>query len=245
VTGNTYNFGAGSFFAIPAGSSTPIRFGSLQESSVDFSASLKEAVGQYQYALAIGRGQIKVTGKAKQLQISAATYNSLFFNQTLATGATTAAIDEVGTVPAATPWTVNVANKLTWTRDLGVRYAATGLPLTPVASGPTVGQYSVAAGVYTFSTADAGAGVLLCYMYTLTTGYTITLANQLMGAAPAFMAIFTGTFSGQFTTIVLNSVATNKLTAWGTKLEDFTIPEFDFVASVDQTNTLGLLSCSS
>ena len=44
-------------------------------------------------------------------------------------------------------------------------YAATGAPLTPVAGAPGSGQYSVAAGVYTFSAGDAGAAVLISYGY--------------------------------------------------------------------------------
>src|SRR5208283_697884 len=50
--------------------------------------------------------------------------------------------------------------------NLGVAYASSGLQLTPVASSPAAGQYSVASGVYTFSSADAGKAVLITYSYT-------------------------------------------------------------------------------
>ena len=50
-----------------------------------------------------------------------------------------------------------------WASDTGVVYANTGVALSAVAANPTVGQYSVAAGVYTFSSADVGATVLISY----------------------------------------------------------------------------------
>ena len=43
--------------------------------------------------------------------------------------------------------------------------AESGLPLTAVAGAPTAGQYAVAAGVYSFAPADAGASVSLSYGY--------------------------------------------------------------------------------
>ena len=49
--------------------------------------------------------------------------------------------------------------------DLGVVYAATGAPLSPVAIAPGAGQYSVSGGVYAFSAADAGQSVSLSYGY--------------------------------------------------------------------------------
>lgn len=52
-----------------------------------------------------------------------------------------------------------------WASDQGVTYA-NGTALVKVASGPTVGQYSVSAvGLYTFAAADVGASVLLTYGY--------------------------------------------------------------------------------
>lgn len=49
-----------------------------------------------------------------------------------------------------------------WVRDEGVTYA-NGTALTPVASSPSLGQYSVASGVYTFNSADASASILISY----------------------------------------------------------------------------------
>jgi len=76
---------------------------------------------------------------------------------------------EAWTVPAASPFTVTVLQPQgIWCRDNGVTYA-NGTALTPVASSPAVGQYVVGPdstpGLYTFSSADAGAAVLISYSF--------------------------------------------------------------------------------
>lgn len=48
--------------------------------------------------------------------------------------------------------------------DGGATYA-NGAPLSPVATSPAAGQYTVTNGVYTFSSADRGASILLTYGY--------------------------------------------------------------------------------
>ncbi len=50
-----------------------------------------------------------------------------------------------------------------WASDLGVIYASSGMALQPVSGAPSVGQYSVCAGVYRFNAADAGAALSLSY----------------------------------------------------------------------------------
>lgn len=52
-----------------------------------------------------------------------------------------------------------------WASDAGVVYADTGAALVAVASSPTVGQYAVDAGQYTFAAADAGKSVTLAFGY--------------------------------------------------------------------------------
>ena len=44
-------------------------------------------------------------------------------------------------------------------------YTTTGAPLTAVSASPAAGQYSVSAGVYSFSAADAGQSVSISYGY--------------------------------------------------------------------------------
>ena len=71
---------------------------------------------------------------------------------------------EAATVPLSPgPYTITVAAPFgPWASDRGVTYA-NGAALTPVGSAPAAGQYSVAAGVYTFNVGDAGASVLISY----------------------------------------------------------------------------------
>ena len=82
------------------------------------------------------------------------------------TSTTSEAIQESHVVPSSPPGPVTVTNSSTFTGNVGVQYAATGIFLTKVASAPAQGQYAVTAGVYTFNTADAGAAVLISYSYT-------------------------------------------------------------------------------
>ena len=71
---------------------------------------------------------------------------------------------EVASVPAAPgPYNVAVAAPFgPWASDAGVVYAS-GAALAAVTGSPSVGQYYVSGGVYTFSAADADAGVHISY----------------------------------------------------------------------------------
>ncbi len=238
-------FGSGNFYGISsAANSTPRKFATLQDVQFDLQFTTKQLYGQNQVALDIRRGQAKFTGKAKFAQISGAMLNDLFFSQTAATGLLLSAVGEAGTVPA-TPFTVTVANAATFDTDLGVVYAATGAPLTRVASAPAQGQYAVAAGVYTFNAADTGAAVLVDYLYTAPTGGTkVALSNQTMGTTPTFMGVFSTTASGKNVTLKLNLCTSSKLSLQ-TKIEDYTIPELDFEVMADASNNIGLLSVAN
>jgi len=68
-------------------------------------------------------------------------------------------------VPANAPYIIAaLAPYGDWGSDGGVTYA-NGASLASVTVNPTVGQYVVASGVYTFASADAGAAVQLTYGY--------------------------------------------------------------------------------
>lgn len=239
-----YGFGSGTLWGVTnTGSNpTPGRFGALQDASVDFTATTKELYGSYQFPLAVGRGTIKVQGKARYAQMQSRQLGDLFFGVSASTGQNVAADGEAGNIPSSVAYTVTVVNSATWTTDLGVRYATTGLPFTRVASAPTVGQYSVSAGVYTFAVADAGLAVKIDYMYTVAaSGSELSIANQLIGTTPTHKAVLQQQFNGNKVCMQLNQCVSSKYT-FATKLEDFNIPEWDFSAFVDTSNTLGILS---
>jgi len=235
-----YSFGSGVLIGTRTdiANATPVNFGLVQEVTLDETASVKELFGQFQRPLALARGTIKTSGKAKVARISGLAFANLYYGATPVAGQTATSFAEAGTVAASSPYVVTVANAATFVGDEGVVYAASGLPLTKVATSPAAGQYSVAAGVYTFDATDAGKAVLVTYTYTLTTGgQKFTIANQLLGTTPTFQALFYTTFQGQSVTLSLNNCTSSKL-SFGTKLEDFVLPEFDFACFPDASGNV-------
>jgi hypothetical protein len=238
-------FGAGALYGLDNSTPTPtpVKFGTLQDVSVEFSADVKELYGANQFPAHIGRGKNKITCKAKLGQIQGALLNVLYFGLPKNTGELLSAQKEAAQIPAATPFTVTVANGAAFAQDLGVVYAADGAPLTQVPSAPVVGQYSVGAGgIYTFAAGDAGKAILIDYLYTsATTGGTIAISNQPMGLAPTFKAVLSGVTDGKTMTLILNQCISSKLTL-PTKNEDHLIVEFDFSAMADDNDQVGTLT---
>lgn len=233
-----FQFGAGTLWGFPSAGNTavnptPKKFGTLQDVSLDISGDVKQLYGQKQFPEAVARGKIKVSGKAKYAAINAKQMNDLFFGQTMGTGTVKAAVDEIKTIAAGS---ATVTNSAQFVSDLGVTYTATGLPLVKVVSAPAIGQYSVAAGVYTFNTGDNGTNVVaISYTYTAAgSGAQLNITNQLMGFAPTIQVTLAELYNdtsgapNQFT-VLLYAVLASKLT-FATKQEDFLIPEFDFEA---------------
>ena len=222
----------------------PRQFGVLQDITVDFDWTNKELYGQYQFPVAIGRGQAKITGKAKFARILGLLYSDLFFGQGATTGQFGIAEYEADTIPATTPFQVTVANASSYNDDLGVFYATTGIAFNRVTTPSAAGQYSVnfATGVYTFSSADAGLAVVISYTYAITaTGEKITITNQLMGTMPTFKSTFYTTYQGKGTALRLNACTAQKLSL-PTRIDDWTIEELDFMAFADASGTIGYFS---
>ena len=239
-----FAFGAGQMFGTRTDvtNATPARLGTMQDIQIDFSGEIKELFGQYQLPVDAARGKLKIAGKAKFAEFSATTMNNLFFGQTVSTGGLAVATSEAHSVPAVTPFTVTTTNSATWSADLGVYYANSGLKLQLVASAPTQGQYSVAAGVYTFAAADASAAVLISYTYTVTTGANqIAGQTSLMGVTPKFSAVFTNTYGNNTLTLELFACVGTKLTM-PTKVDDYTIEEYDFSAYMNNAYEWGTLT---
>jgi hypothetical protein len=235
-----YNFGSGTLWGVnTAVNPTPIKFGTLQSFSLSMDTSTKPLYGQYQFPVAVGRGTTKVQGKAKYAAISGLAFTSLFLNTSFTAGQTTTANDEVGTITAGA---ITVANSATFTTDLGVLNAATGLPFIRVASAPATGQYSVAAGVYTFNTGQNATAVKISYVYTTSGGGSTVITNPLIGVAPTFKIAFENTYNNSKSNFVLNSCTASKFNLFDTKIEDWNIQEFDFDVFVDSAGNLGTFS---
>jgi hypothetical protein len=83
--------------------------------------------------------------------------------------------DEMSSIPAA-PYQLTAVppQSGTWLSNVAVQYEPFGdgsySPMVQVASSPGPGQYSVAAGVYTFNSVDGGNPVVLTYQYSVGTG---------------------------------------------------------------------------
>jgi len=241
-----YSFGSGTLWGTrtDVANSTPRKFGVLQDVGIEFSGTSKQLYGQYQFPVAVGRGKSKLTGKAKMAQISGSAYADLFFGITPSTGQVTTSNGEAQSVPAASSYTVTVANAATFATDLGVVYTSSGLPLTKVTAVTAVGQYSVnsATGVYTFFSGDASAAVLISYTYSVAaSGQKLVYANQLLGVQPVFQiqlqTLYIGPAGQRSALLTLNACVASKL-SFPTKQDDFSVQEFDFDAFADQAGNV-------
>lgn len=219
---------------------TPINIGYANEFSSDFSGNVKELYGQNQYPLDVARGTVKITGKAKAATMSGIAWNSAFFGETFQTGGIQWNPGEAHSVPGATTYTVAVANSATFDQDLGVIYEATGLPLTKVAAVTAIGQYSVAAGVYTFYSGDANAAVLISYTSTVTTGQTLPITNHLLGFSPTFQLDYYTSRNNKPFVARFNKCIAPKISI-ASKLEDYIMPEFDISIFADAAGNVGKL----
>ena len=243
---NARMFGAGVLIATPAGTNqTTVEFGVLQDVSIDFSYTSKPLMGQFQMPVAVARGSAKIGGSAKFAEINGPVFSTIFFASVTPTAGQKLWIyNEADSIPAVSTYTITVAQAATFEEDLGVKYAATGLPLTKVASTPSVGQYSlvVATGVYTFAAADEGKAVLISYVYTQTlVGSKFVITNPLMGLAPTFQIDFYQTnpnVAGAQWSVRFYSCLSTKLSI-GSKLEDWTIPQFDYEVFANAANNIG------
>lgn len=209
---------------------TPVNVGFAQELSIDLSGNIKELYGQNNFPLVQARGTVKATAKLKTAVFSGFAFNTLFAGQSLTTGGFSWNVQEAHSVPASSAYTVTVTNSATFDFDLGVTYAATGVPLQKVASGPTVGQYSVSAGVYTFAAADASTAMLFTYTNTETTyGQSMVIANKLIGTTPVFQLDYYQNLNQPSSSpfaVRLYACVGSKFTL-ASKLEDFSMPEYD------------------
>ncbi len=127
----------------------------------DQNADLEASVG---YALEPGDGV--PPGRPQALDLFGHQYRPGRQSLVVSYSAGYAVQNEAQTVPAAPPLQLMAFSPYgAWGSDLGVTYAATGAPLTPVAASPSAGQYTVSAGAYGFSGADAGQPVSISYGY--------------------------------------------------------------------------------
>ena len=76
------NFGSGVLTAVRTDISnpTPVQLGILQDMDFDFDFTIKNLMGQYQLAVDVARGALKMSGKFKFARVYSGLYD-LFFGQ--------------------------------------------------------------------------------------------------------------------------------------------------------------------
>jgi len=229
----------------------PINVGFVNEFSMDISFTTKALYGQNQFPLLVARGEAKTTGKIKAATLSGTALNTVLLGGTWTAGTQYDALSTAATAIPATPFTITpvVPNSGTWDTDLGVVNAATSEPLVQVASAPAAGQYSVAAGVYTFASADhvSGISVIISFAYkysTTATGQFQTIVNNPIGTTPTFQLDYKTTLYGATYYVRLFNAVGSKW-AMDHKLSDFAMPEYDFEFFANAAQQVGIISLAT
>jgi len=224
---------------------SPVKFGELQDVQLDISRDIKPLYGQLMMPVAVGGGKMKFDWKCKFARLNGRIFNDLFFGQSLNSGTIQGVYnDTIGTAIPATPYTITptVPGTGTWTRDLGV-VDSNGVPLTRVASAPATGQYSLAAGVYTFAAADTGKVMFISYQYTATStaAKQVVFTNQPMGFVPSFGIDLAISYNGKQANLRFNQNVSSKLT-FDPKQDDFMVSDMDFTSFADAAGNIGYIA---
>ena len=233
-----YNFGTGGLYLVDASSpAQATQVGVLKDVSLDISFDTKELRGSYTFPVDVARAGGKIEGSASFAQISGRLINAILGGTQTTAGSTIGSNNEAGTIPA-TPYAITVANTTGWS-DLGVYNVTTSRFMTRVASSPATGQYSAAAGVYTFAAADTTNSVQISYSYTNSTSgqSTITLTNQLMGSGTTYQISLWNTYKGKNVGVKLYAATLGKY-SFSMPNEDFTEETLDFMGFADASGNV-------
>lgn len=192
----------------PPSPSFPQRMVSISEFEIQVKGKNVNLEGQNQWPDDVmpsdREGSIKLTAGRISLDML-----NLMFGETIASGFTQPVMDEGPTAIPTTPYQITVVGSANFVDDLAVVNAATGQQLEQVASGPVAGQYSVAAGVYTFAAADHTSGISVKISYTkgvTGSGRTLTVGNHLQGYGPVHRAVITAPYTCPIATVALGSI---------------------------------------
>jgi hypothetical protein len=223
-------YGQGRVFATDADGLTH-EVGQLTGIDVEFSLEKAEYKGGYDVVLASVIKTKKVSGKAAAGKFDGAILAKCL-GATTTTGKT-AHYSEAKTIAAS----VTVDHAAAYVDTLVVRDAA-GAPMTKVASNPDVGEYAVAAGVYTFNVSEPAGTATIDYRATVASGKTHLVSAGLQKIAPTFKLILSqpdveGTPQG----LTVFAAVIDKLTKGG-KAEAFSENSIDFTGQADAQGRL-------
>lgn len=236
-------YGLGSLFAIPTATyPKPVPFAILKGVTLDMGGELDTLRGEKFFAVDAAKKNGKVSGKIDLCEYNPDAIALIIPGASSATGKTTGVRDYSASIPT-TPFQITVPNSATWSKDLGVRNATTGALMTRAATATGTGIYAVAAGVYTFNTADSGVPVLISYEYTTagTGSTTITITNQVMTSSTAFGMDLFNTTGGKILTVRLPAVHIPKM-SWGLKSEGWAEASLEYEAVADASGNVAYIS---
>jgi len=144
-------------------------------------------------------------------------------------------VGTVVTVTGASPSTLNAT--YTVTTSAAGTFTGTTTATGTWTSGGTAGS-TLSMVQYTFFSTDAAASVTINYSSTTTAGQSLLINNQLLGYAPTFQLDYFTSRSNKAFVARYYQCQASKL-SMASKLEDFTMPEFDFSMFTNAAGQLG------
>jgi hypothetical protein len=251
-------YGIGAIYGIRLDQSGPVtaQFGVMHSATIRGKWKNEELRGQFQFPLTTARGDGEITVEVDSAQIYMQQFQDLYFAQTLVGGEGITSDLERQTVPTSPgPYTIQVNNFANFIENISVFYGsglAAGQRLQQVGSAPSGGQYTVnnATGVYTFNSGDAGKLMLISYRYaTAARGYTVLIANQLMGVTPTCRLVIKGNTVNPISAnpqdpafmLILNRCVADSIDLPMGR-DKFMIPKWTFRVLDDGTGNIGQIS---
>lgn len=224
-------FGIGSVTAIASGSNpTPVDIALVRGATVEFKATEKPLKGNQLFPVDSAISDATISGKIQMADFYAAAVALVIPGTATTVGRKKTALHSA-TIPA-TPFQVTVTNSATWTTDLGVVNVTTGKTMKRVASAPAANEYSVAAGVYTFASAEGT--VAIRYIYTdAATGVTLTGSNPAVGATTSYGLYLSDPAGGSKESVLYFPAVRFSNLSLGMKSDDWTESGLDFSAFAD------------
>lgn len=178
------SFGVGSVTAID--SATPAQatdVAIVRGVTIEFKSTDVPLKGGDLVAVDRATSDVEISGKIESADSLAITAPLVIPGTTTATGRGRMATHSA--VIPGTPFQITVPQSANFRKDLGVVNLTTGKRMKRVTSAPAANQYSVAAGVYTFASAEGT--VFIRYSWTdATGGVTTSFSNQAAGVVAGY-----------------------------------------------------------
>jgi hypothetical protein len=230
-------FGIGSVTATDAdGNVTDVTV--VRNITVEFKSTEKPLIGNQLAPIDSATTGLEVGGTIQAADSPAALVALVVPNTAKTTGRRKPKLHEAAIPANPGPYTIQVTEHATFASNLGVVDKTSGKTLKKVAENPATGEYSVAAGTYTFAAADAGHNVAIRYSHTATDGVTRTGKNQTVGVTAGYqLEVYEPIGGTKEEGYFFPKVKFSNLSG-GMKTDDWTESGFDFTAFSDGSDEL-------